>query len=73
MVVALLTSVVSLYYYLGVVRQMYFRPSADENPVKSGGMLKVALLNCVIGVLLIAIYPNVFHDLSNQAAMEYLY
>jgi NADH-quinone oxidoreductase subunit N len=72
-IVAVLTSVVSLYYYIGVVRQMYFRPSADESPVKSGGMLKVALLICVIGVLLFGIYPNVFLDFANQAAMVFLY
>ena len=71
--VAVLTSVVSLYYYLGVVRQMYFQPSTDETPVKSGGMLKVALIICVIGVLLFGVYPNIFLDLANQAAMVFLY
>jgi NADH-quinone oxidoreductase subunit N len=72
-VVAVLTSVVSLYYYLGVVRQMYFRASADESPVKSGGMLKLALIICVIGVLLFGIYPNILLDFANQAAMVFLY
>jgi NADH-quinone oxidoreductase subunit N len=70
-IVAVLTSVVSLYYYLGVVRQMYFRTSADESPVKSGGMLKFALIICVIGVLLLGIYPNVLLDFANQAAMVF--
>jgi NADH-quinone oxidoreductase subunit N len=72
-IVAVLTSVVSLYYYIGVVRQMYFRTSADESPVKSGGMLKIALLISVIGVLLFGVYPNIFLDLANQAAMVFLY
>jgi NADH-quinone oxidoreductase subunit N len=72
-VVALLTSVVSLYYYLGVVRQMYFRAPTDEGPVTSGGMLKIALIISVIGVLLLGIYPNIVLDLANQAARGFLY
>jgi NADH:ubiquinone oxidoreductase subunit 2 (subunit N) len=50
---------------------MYFRTSADESPVKSGGMLKFALIICVIGVLLLGIYPNVLLDFANQAAMVF--
>jgi NADH-quinone oxidoreductase subunit N len=72
-VVAVLTSVISLYYYLGVVRQMYFQPSNEGSPIKTGAMLKVALIICVIGVLLFGIYPNVFLDFANQAAMVFRY
>jgi NADH:ubiquinone oxidoreductase subunit 2 (subunit N) len=52
---------------------MYFQPSTDESPVTSGGMLKIALLISVIGVLLFGIYPNLLLDLANQAAMVFLY
>ncbi|MGB2990123.1 MAG: NADH-quinone oxidoreductase subunit N, partial [Candidatus Zixiibacteriota bacterium] len=65
--------VVSLYYYLGVVRQMYFRAPTDESLVTSGGMLKIALIISVIGVLLLGIYPNIVLDLANQAARVFLY
>ena len=68
-VVAILTSVVSLYYYLGVVRQMYFQTSTEENPVTASGVLKTALIICVIGVLLLGIYPNIILDFAQQAAM----
>jgi NADH-quinone oxidoreductase subunit N len=72
-VVAVLASVISLYYYLGVVRQMYFQNSKEEDPIKTGAMLKVALIICVIGVLLFGIYPNIFIDFANQAAMVFRY
>ncbi len=72
-VVAVLTSVISLYYYLGVVRQMYFQASAEESSVSTGAMLKIALIICVVGVLLFGIYPNIFLDLANQAAMVFRY
>jgi NADH-quinone oxidoreductase subunit N len=68
-VIAVLTSVVSLYYYVGVVRQMYFQPSTDDvRPVKAGGLLKTALIISVIGVLLFGIYPNLFLEFANRAA-----
>ena len=72
-VVAVLTSVISLYYYLGVVRQMYFQTSTDESSVATGAMLKIALIICVAGVLLFGIYPNIFLDFANQAAMAFRY
>lgn len=72
-VVAILTSVISLYYYLGVVRQMYFQASTDENPVAATWTLKMALVICVIGVLLFGIYPNIFLNFANQASMVFQY
>ncbi len=67
-IVAILTSVISLYYYVGVVRQMYFQPATDDSPVKADGMLKIALIISVIGVLLFGVYPNIFLRFANQAA-----
>ncbi|KPK99761.1 MAG: hypothetical protein AMJ91_06415 [candidate division Zixibacteria bacterium SM23_73_3] len=72
-VIAILTSVISLYYYLNVVRQMYFQTSTEESPILMGAALKTALLICVIGVLLLGIYPNIFLNFANQAAMVFHY
>lgn len=72
-VIAVLTSVISLYYYLGVVRQMYFQTSTEENPITTGAALKTTLIICVIGVLLFGIYPNIFLNFASQAAMVFHY
>jgi NADH-quinone oxidoreductase subunit N len=72
-VVAILTSVISLYYYLGVVRQMYFQTSTEAAPIATGAALKTALIISVIGVLLFGIYPNIFLDFASQAASVFLY
>ena len=72
-VIAILTSVISLYYYLGVVRQMYFQTSTEENRIATGTALKTALIISVIGVLLFGIYPNIFLDFASQAAMVFRY
>jgi NADH-quinone oxidoreductase subunit N len=74
-VVAILTSVVSLYYYLGVVRQMYFQTSSQENTVAitMTPALKTALIISVIGVLFFGIFPQIFLNLAHQAAMVFPY
>ncbi len=72
-VVAVLTSVVSLYYYVGVVRQMYFQTSAPGKPVAMSAPLKLALIICVIGVLIFGVYPNIFIDFASQAALVFHY
>jgi NADH-quinone oxidoreductase subunit N len=72
-VVAVLTSVISLYYYVGVVRQMYFQTSVAEKPVTMSPPLKLALIICVIGVLIFGVYPNIFIDFASQAALVFHY
>ena len=41
--------------------------------VTFGGMLKFALIICVIGVLLFGVYPNLILDFANQAASVFHY
>jgi len=72
-VIAILTSVISLYYYLGVVRQMYFQTATEEKPIITGTALKSALIISVIGVLLFGIYPNLFLNFALQAAKVFYY
>lgn len=75
-VVAILTSVISLYYYLGVVRQMYFQVSPEDEKSDSIAItpaLKTALIISVIGVLIFGILPHIFLNLANQAASVFLY
>jgi len=72
-VIAVLTSVISLYYYVGVVRQMYFQTSSVEKPIAMSVSLKVALIISVIGVLLFGVYPNIFINFATQAALAFPY
>lgn len=54
--IALINTVLSLYYYLLIVKAMYIKK--NENPVRgfvSDGYTKVALLICTIGVVLFGI------------------
>jgi NADH-quinone oxidoreductase subunit N len=72
-VIAILTSVISLYYYVGVIRQMYFQTSTVDQPIAMPIALKVSLIISVIGVLLFGVYPNIFLNFANQAALVFHY
>lgn len=54
--IALVNTVISLYYYLLIVKAMYIKP--NDNPIatfKSDGYTKVGLFICTAGVVLIGI------------------
>lgn len=54
-VLAVLTSLVAAFYYLRVVKTMYFDPVPDENATNAGGSLDARALLAVNGALALAI------------------
>jgi NADH-quinone oxidoreductase subunit N len=67
--VALLTSVVSLYYYAGIMRVMYFDNSDDnETEVTVSAGPRAALWISVAGVLAVGLFPSFFLDWAEAAA-----
>jgi NADH-quinone oxidoreductase subunit N len=67
-VVAVLTSVISLFYYMNVVRVMTFRAPKDDSPIRLTGMVKGSLVISVIMVLGICIVPNTFYGWAMAAS-----
>ncbi len=54
--IALVNTVISLYYYLLIVKAMYITPSDEPIPTfKSDGYTKLGLVLCTLGVVLIGI------------------
>ena len=72
-VVAILTSVISLYYYAGVIKEMYFRNSSEQSQIKITPSLKIALIISALGVLICGIYPQPFIQLTHEAAAIFHY
>jgi len=74
-IVFALTSVVSFYYYLGVVRAMYMDKPADdvrEMPVAStDGYLKLALGISALGSILFGLMPNGALELAGRVAATF--
>ena len=63
-----LTSVIALYYYLMVARQLYIRDPADERSISVAVPLRLAIALCVAGTLAIGIYPRPWVELGEFAA-----
>jgi NADH-quinone oxidoreductase subunit N len=72
-VVAIITSVISLYYYVGIVRQMYFQSGLSEEKMTLPFHLKLALFISVIGVFFAGLYPTPLIELAKQAAEIFKY
>jgi len=66
-----LTTVVSLYYYLMVIKQVYIRDPDDDSPIPIPRPAGVALFICVAMILVLA-YPQPVLSLA-QAAVRALF
>ncbi len=68
-VIAVLNSVVSVYYYLRVVTTMYFREPARESSPLQSRSVTAALVLAVIGTLLIGILPGWLVETASSALL----
>lgn len=57
-VIAVVMTIVSLYYYLRLLKAMFIEPARDEAPVSIPRGIGAALTIAVIGVLVLGIFPN---------------
>jgi len=66
-IIAVLNSVISAYYYLRVVKVMWFGEPASKEKVPSSGALRLALAVSCLGVLLLGIIPGYIMNLAESA------
>jgi len=66
--VGVLNSVVSAYYYLRVVLNMYTGEPASEERIQPGPYLGLAMTIAVVGLLVVGIFPNPLLQASEAAA-----
>jgi NADH-quinone oxidoreductase subunit N len=66
--IALLLSVISIYYYFQVIRAMYVDEPAEATPITYGWGTQAALLLGLGGVILLGILPWPLLRLAHVAA-----
>jgi NADH-quinone oxidoreductase subunit N len=67
--VALAGVVISLYYYFGVTRAIYWGQDApDSSPIPLSWPVKTALAACIAGMLYLGIYPATVMGFADAAA-----
>ncbi|THJ21129.1 MAG: NADH-quinone oxidoreductase subunit N [Nitrospira sp. CG24E] len=69
--VGLINVVISMYYYLIVVKKMYVTEPHDRSPLKVSGSIKAVVYVCLAGTLAIGIYPQPVTDWVVSAIMMF--
>jgi NADH-quinone oxidoreductase subunit N len=72
-IIAAINSVISAYYYLRVVKVMWFGEAASPEKVPSSIAPKVALAICCLGVLLLGIIPGLVMKLAELASSMFTF
>jgi NADH-quinone oxidoreductase subunit N len=66
---ALAGVVISLYYYFGVIRTMYWSKEAkDLSVITLSAPAKLTAWICIAGIFWLGLFPNTVLNLANQAA-----
>jgi NADH-quinone oxidoreductase subunit N len=56
--ISLITVAAGFYYYLKLVRAMYWKDSADETPIHVSALTKLSIATLVFGVVYLGIFPQ---------------
>jgi NADH-quinone oxidoreductase subunit N len=62
-------TIVALYYYLLVAREMYIEKSDIETPVAVPGLLGAVIFVCILGVVGIGLYPGPWVESFQRVAL----
>ena len=66
--IAIAGVVISLYYYFGVIRAIYWsKETPDLSPIRSSWPMQAVIYGCVIGMLYLGIFPNALMNAAIQA------
>lgn len=71
LIVGLINIVISMYYYLVVVKKMYINEPADPTPLSVSTPLKTAVFVGVAGTVLLGVYPEPFIDWAVAATLMF--
>src|SRR6185437_9478976 len=66
--VALVGVVISIYFYFGVVRAIYWGQPNDTLPIPVSRTLRLAMLVCVLGMFWIGLFPGGLLNLAKDGA-----
>jgi len=69
--VGLINVIISMYYYLIVVKKMYVSDPHDRSPLRVSGAIKMVVYVCLAGTLAIGIYPQPVADWVVSAVLMF--
>ena len=70
-IAGLVNIVISMYYYLVVVKKMYINEPTDSSPLTISGPMKAVIYAGLAGTLILGIYPEPFIDWAVSATLMF--
>ncbi|HJU04311.1 MAG TPA: NADH-quinone oxidoreductase subunit N [Nitrospiraceae bacterium] len=70
-IVGLINIVISMYYYLIIVKKMYINEPMDRSPLRISMPMKAVIYVGLAGTLILGIYPGPFIDWAVSATMMF--
>jgi len=65
---AIAGAVISLYYYFGVIRAIFWaRGAVDASPIRLSGPIQASLYGCVAGMFVLGVFPAWLVNLASEA------
>ena len=66
--VAIVGVVISLYYYFGIIRAIYWSKNpTDLSPIPISLPMKISLYACMAGMFYLGVFPNLAVNLASEA------
>lgn len=65
--IAIFGVVVSMYYYFGVVRVIFWGKESQTSPIRTSTPIQVCLYGCVVGMLALGLFPNWLLNAASEA------
>lgn len=70
-VIAVMNTLLSAYYYLGVVRALFASPSDESTPVRSTPSLSLSMAIAAVAVFALGIYPTPLLNAAERAVQSF--
>jgi NADH-quinone oxidoreductase subunit N len=67
----LINIIISMYYYLIVVKKMYINEPTDPSPIAASLSIKVAVYAGIAGTVFLGVYPGPFIDWAVSATLMF--
>lgn len=64
-IIAVLSSIISMYYYIGLIIYMYFKDSPEDSPKAEIGPAAITLFCTVAGLVVFGVFPSILIDLAS--------
>jgi NADH-quinone oxidoreductase subunit N len=68
-IIALINSLISLYYYLMVIKEIYVGTPINEQGISTNNLEKFIVVSSLIGVIGLGLYPEIIMGAINSAAI----